>query len=135
MRMDDNFLRYSALDSACMMEIHDGFWDELGEYARAYEMTVNILPALMFMQSRGVKIDRAALDETKLEVRASAKEKQEELDALCGRHLNVNSPADCQKYFYGELGIPPYKGKTGNPTVDDMALQRLVRGTAARPGL
>jgi DNA polymerase I len=136
MRMDANFLRYSALDSACTLEAHDRFWDMLEPtFKPAYDMTINILPVLMFMQTRGVKVDRNALNETKTEVLQLAAEKQEELNKLCGRELNVNSPKACQEYFYGELGIPAYKNKAGNPTVDDLALQRLVRGTAARPGL
>ena len=65
---------------------------------------------------------------------AKAAEKQEELNAICGRELNVNSYKDCQKYFYIDLGIPPYYNE-GSITADDKALQRLARGTAKRPGL
>lgn len=136
MRMDENFLRYSGLDSACTFECHEAFWKDIDPlFTPANAMTMNILPVLMFMQSRGVKISRGNLNETKIEVLAAAAEKQEELNELCGRALNVNSPKDCQSYFYGELGIPPITGKTGKPTLDDMALQRLVRGTVARPSL
>lgn len=136
MRMDESFLRYSALDSACTKQAHDTFWGGVDPLFRpAYDMTLNIFPVLMYMQTRGVKVSRAALDETKVEVLRKAKELQEELDALCGAPLNVNSPKACVEYFYGKLGIPPYRNKEGNPTVDDAALQRLVRGTVARPGL
>jgi len=136
MKMDENFLRYSGLDSACTFECHDAFWGDLDPlFTPANDMTMSILPVLMFMQTRGVQVSRAALNETKIEVLASQAEKQKELNELCGRVLNVNSPKDCQKYFYGELGIPPITGKKGTPTVDDMALQRLVRGTVARPSL
>lgn len=136
MKMDPNFLNYSALDSACTMEVYKGFWHLLDPvFTPANNMTMNIMPVLMFMQSRGVRINRAALNETKTDVLQSAAEKQEELDALCGRPLNVNSPKDCQSYFYDELGIPPYRNPKGKPTLDDNALQRLVRGTVARPGL
>ena len=136
MRMDENFLRYSALDSACTIEAHNGFWDDLtGGYRVAYDRTLKIFPVLMFMQTRGICIDRTALDETKVDVLRAAAEKQEELNVLCGRTLNVNSPKACQEYFYGELGIPPYRNAKGKPTLDDLALQRLVRGTVARPGL
>jgi DNA polymerase-1 len=136
MKMDANFLTYSALDAACTLEIHDAFWDDLSPtFVSANSMTMNILPVLMFMQTRGIKINRVALEETKKEVLQSAAEKQRELNQLCGMELNVNSPKACQDYFYGKLGIAPYKNADGRPTVDDMALQRLVRGTAARPGL
>lgn len=134
--MDANFLRYSGLDSACMMQIHNEFWDDLDPvFTPANDMTMNILPSLMFMQTRGIFVNKPALAETKADVLKKAAELQEELNRLCGRELNVNSPRDCQLYFYGELGIPPYKNKLGKPTVDDLALQRLVRGTVARPSL
>ena len=136
MKMDENFLRYSSLDAACTLEAHDKFWEHLSPtFMPANDLTMSILPVLMFMQTRGIRVNKASLDETKVEVLKSAAEKQEELDALCKRKLNVNSPKDCQAYFYDELGIPPYRNAEGRSTVDDMALQRLVRGTVARPGL
>lgn len=136
MRMDENFLRYSALDSACTFEAYEAFWEGLEPtFMPAYNLTVRLLPVLMFMQSRGIKVNKVALEETKVEVLKKANELQEELNKIVGRELNINSPKQCQDYFYNDLGIPPYRNKLGKPTVDDLALQRLVRGTAARPGL
>lgn len=136
MKMDVNFLRYSGLDSACTLEAHNAFWEELTpDFVAANELTMKILPVLMFMQTRGLKVNRAALSDTKVDVLRTAKEKQEELDALVGHPLNVNSPKACQDYFYNELGIPPYRNAEGRPTLNDLALQRLVRGTVARPSL
>lgn len=136
MAVDTNFKEYGALDAACTLEIHNGFWSDLAPTFRpAYDRTLNIFPVLMFMQTRGVKVNKANLDETKLEIREDEKLKQKELDELCGQHLNVASSKQCQDYFYGTLGIKPYTNKQGNPTVDDLALQRLVRGVAGRPGL
>jgi len=136
MPLDRDFLEYSALDSACTLEIHNAFWDDLSPtFSRAYEMTLRIFPVLMFMQTRGIKVSKELLEETKADVIRTAAERQRELDALIGRPLNVSSPKQCQEYFYGELGITPYRNGEGRPTVDDLALQRLVRGTVARPGL
>jgi hypothetical protein len=136
MRMDENFLRYSGLDSACTLEAHNNFWGDLyPTWQAANDMTMAILPVLMFMQSRGIKIDKAALDLTKVEVLKLKAEKQEELNAVCGRPLNVNSPKDCQSYFYGTLGLPVSKNAKGNPTLDDAALQRFVRGTQLHPSV
>lgn len=136
MRMDENFLQYSALDSACTFEAYKAFWDGLEPvFIPAYNLTARLLPVLMFMQSRGIKVNKAALEETKVEVLQKADKLQAELNELVGRPLNVNSPKQCQDYFYTELGIPAYRNQEGRPTIDDKALQRLVRGTAARPGL
>lgn len=135
MRMDANFLEYSALDAACTLEVHNGFWDDLGQFQHANDITMKIFPVLMFMQTRGIKVNQTALDETKVEVLKATADRQEELNEICGRALNVNSPKDCQSYFYDELGIPPYRTPKGKVTLNDLALQRLVRGTVARPGL
>ena len=136
MKMDQAFLEYSALDSACTLEIRNECWPSLsGGFKTAYDLTMKILPVLMFMQTRGVKVDRNALEQTKVDVLRNASEKQDELNTLCGRALNVQSSKDCQKYFYDELRIPPYKSAKGTTTCDDLALQRLVRGTVARPSL
>ena len=131
----DHLMEYNALDAACTLECRNQFWEDVyPEFGPAYDMTIDLFPVLMFMQTRGIKVNRPALKETQAEVLKVAAEKQEELNKLCGRVLNVNSPKDCQTYFYVELGIPPYYNE-GAVTVDDLALQRLVRGTAKRAGL
>jgi DNA polymerase-1 len=135
--MDEKMLQYNALDSACTLEAHNSFWPELSlGYTKTYDFTVRLLEPLMFMMTRGIKVDHAELETTKTEIKSSEHEKQLELDSLCGRALNVASPKDCQRYFYIERGYPPYiNRKTGSISTDDDALQRLVRGTASRPPL
>lgn len=134
--MNNSFLEYNCLDAACTLQARDAFWPDLasGGFQPAYDMTIDLLPVLSFMQTRGIKVDHTALQQTRTEILKSAATKQEELNGLCGRELNVNSPNECKKYFYIELGIPPYYNE-GSVTVDDLALQRLSRGTAKRPGL
>lgn len=135
MRMDKKFLRYSGLDAACTLQAHGEFFHNIDPKFRvAYDMTMDIFPVLMFMQQRGIKVDLGALEETKVDVLKSVAEKKEELNSLCGREVNPNSSKQCKEYFYDELGIPPYL-KDGKPTIDDSALQKLVRGTASRAGL
>lgn len=134
--MNSQFLEYGALDAACTMQARNAFWPDIatGGFQPAYDMTIALLPVLMFMQTRGVKVNHDALQATRKDILESAATKQEELNQLCGRSLNVNSPKDCQTYFYVELGIPPYYNE-GSVTVDDLALQRMSRGTTKRAGL
>lgn len=136
MPLDNEFLTYSALDAACTLEIRNGFWADITPtFKPAYDMTIRALPVLMFMMTRGIRVSADGLNQTKLEILNAAAEKQRELNEMCGRELNVNSSKQMQDYFYRELRIPPILGKTKKPTLDDKTLQRLVRGTAARPGL
>lgn len=101
----------------------------------AYDMTMRLFEPLMFMMTRGIRVDLSLMEETKRDIQISADDKQQELNKLCGRELNVNSPKDCQSYFYIEKGIPPYHNDDGRITVDDLALQRMARGTSTRRGL
>lgn len=136
--MDRTFLTYNALDSACTLEIHNKFWPTLEErdFQKTYDMTAVLAPPLQFMQMHGMRVSIDLLEETKKDVLARIDELQKELDEMCGRHLNVNSPKDCITYFYGELKLPPILGKkTKNLTTDDLAMQRLARGTARNPGV
>ncbi len=135
MKMSKTFLEYAALDAACTLEIHDAIWPNIGQFQPAVDLTMRLFPVLMFMQTRGIKINKEALAATRIDVQADIRAKQADLDLLCGRPLNVKSSKDCQRYFYDELGIKPYTNAEGNPTVDDKALQRLVRGTAKHSGL
>jgi len=133
--MDDNFLRYNALDAACTLEIRNEIWPGLDEgFQPAYDLTESLIAPLVFMMTRGILVNHDLMNETRNQITETVKEKQIELNELCGRELNVNSPKDCQKYFYVELGHPPYYNN-GAVTVDDKALQRLARTTAKRPGL
>lgn len=137
-KMDENFLRYSALDSACMMEIHNKFWPSLlsSGYDKTYNMTVALYPVLTYMQTKGMRVNHTLLAQTREDVLAKAAEGQRELDELCGHPLNVNSSKQVSQYFYVEKGLPPIlKPKTKQITTDDNAMQRLARGTAKHPGL
>jgi DNA polymerase I-like protein with 3'-5' exonuclease and polymerase domains len=135
MALGADFLRYNCLDAACTLEAHDAFWAELKQgYEPAYNMTVDLFPVLMFMQTRGIRVNHEDMETTKIEIMTTANAKQEELNKLCGRSVNVNSSKDMQTYFYVELGIPPYFND-GKVTVNDLALQRMARGTAKRTGL
>lgn len=135
--MDDNLYIYNCIDAACTFEIRDAIWDELDAdgFRSAYDMTIRLYEPLMFMMTRGIKVDRVALEETKKQIIQARDTAQEELNKLAGRELNANSPKQIQAYFYIEKGIEPYKGKYGTVTADDKALQRIARGTAKRKGL
>lgn len=139
-----DFRRYNAKDAACTLECARPIFKELADtgYQQTYDFTVRMFRPLIAMMTRGMKVNRAALDVTRVEITKKIDETQIELNKLCGRPLNVNSPKDCQQYFYIEKGIPPYfKTVTDGGvsekriTTDDKAMQRLAKGTAARPGI
>ena len=121
---------YNCLDGATTMKV----WHEIGPdlikqgYEPAYTQTIDLLPALVYMMNRGIKVDAGGMVAANKEVEILIAKKQEELDEICGYHLNINSPKECQKYFYLVLGLPVYTHyKTGAITCDDTALIRIAR--------
>lgn len=136
--MDNTFLQYNALDSACMLEAHNSFWPTLEKegYLQTYKLTLDLFPVLQFMQEFGMKVNLSLLEETKTEVLAEIDVLQKQLNELVGRVLNVNSSKECILYFYGEMGIPPITNrKTKKLSSDNLAMQRIARGTAKIPGM
>lgn len=136
--MDRAMLEYNAIDSAATLAVHDAIWPELekGGYLPTYQFTARLFEPLLYIQQKGIRVDQDRLQTKQKELNTEIEEKQHELNEACGRELNVNSPKDCITYFYIERDIPPYTNrKTGKPTCDDIALQRLAKGTASRGGL
>ena len=124
------FWLYNAKDSAVAFEI----WDEMkvllerDGYTKTYEDTVDLFPVLIYMMLRGVKVDGARLEETKIAVADKIKEKEAELIEVSDYPFNIASPKQCQEYFYIHKGFKPYLNrKTGRPTTDDKAMSRLFR--------
>lgn len=135
--MDLQMLHYNALDCACTLEARNAFWSDMKSqgYGPAYQMTIDLYEPLMFMMTRGIRVDMSALEETKRDIETRKKEAEDEFAKICGPNLNPNSPKQLIQYFYVEKGIQPYLNKDGKITTDDKAMQRLARGTAKRPGL
>lgn len=131
-----NWPLYSSIDGA----VTSWIWDEIAPdlinqgYEPFYKQTMRLYEPLIYMMTRGVRIDKDALEEVKKETENQIEELQDELNAVVGEPLNANSPKQCVAYFYGKLGLPPYKNKSGGLTVDDKALARLARkGVKAAP--
>jgi DNA polymerase I-like protein with 3'-5' exonuclease and polymerase domains len=79
-----------------------------------------------------------ALEQVKKETTQKIEEIKEKINQEVGHEINPDSPKQVASHFYVDLGIPPYttrnsKGETVW-TTNDMALQRLARGTSTRKG-
>jgi len=140
-------LRYNAKDCFITYECAEEYMNELDissfkdmpNFRETYDHTIELFGPCMYMMSRGIKVNRETLSLESKRVGEEMDKLAIEIDAICGRHLNPNSPKDMQTYFYIEKSIPPYMKKNSNgdsvPTCDDKALQRIARGTASRRGL
>lgn len=123
------FAEYNAIDSAVTFKCFEKLFEEMHEtgYTDIVNQTNDLCEVLLYMQSRGLLIDKDNLREMQKKILAEISEYQAELNEVCGFELNVASPKQCVQYFYGILGLSPYTSNKGKPTTDDKALARIAR--------
>lgn len=144
--ISDQTLRYNAKDCHITYECYEQFFADLKkpaypgqpDYWETYRHTISLYPVLIYMMSRGVKVDLSKLSSTRIKIEKRLQEILVELKELAGQDLNPNSNPQLQQYFYVKKGVKPYTKLNDKKeqviTTDDKALQRLARGTSARPG-
>lgn len=91
------------------------------------------------MMNRGIRMDTAKRGELAIELMRASAERQEWIDYVVGRPLNVDSPKQMQAFFYEELNQTRnyHRGSPGMPmrvTADDEALEKIaLREPMLRP--
>lgn len=88
-------------------------------------------PVLQAMQ-RGIRIDMKRRGELTLEVWGEITRRQAFINRILGHPLNPDSPKQMHTLFYKDFAMPVQmkrgkKGEPSRPTLDDDALQKLVR--------
>ena len=125
----EQFWRYNGKDGCVALESWGKLEAELISegYMDTYKRRARLALPLAYMSTRGMKVDHDKLKKVHGDVERKIKEKEAELSAVAKVPFNVSSPKQCQQYFYGLLGIQPYKGSTGGITTDDKAMARIYR--------
>ena len=128
---DENFSLYSAKDSIVLLEIMEEQIKELEKQGNL-EYTKNhmkLIHPLAYMSERGIRLDTEGLKKMAEQATIDIVELTEKFQELTGiEGINPSSSKQVMNYFYINRGIKPYKNRsTGNPTIDDNALQRIIR--------
>ena len=133
----ENWALYNCIDGAVTMKVHRDIMQDVEQqgFQELYKKTMALFEPILFMQTIGLGLDHEALANEKLRVEEEIEGLEKKLEEACGFALNVNSPKQCQQYFYGVLGHAPYTSKTGGITTDDTAMSRLVRKGVKEAGL
>lgn len=124
---DPEYALYNAKDSIVITEIRPKLMHYLDRQGNreSYERQKKLVPILVYMQSRGIRMDVPGLKEAK---RNALKKRDLAKEALLlvtdGIVTNPASTAQLKKYFYGVLGIPPIRAK-GSVTTDDPAMKKI----------
>ena len=121
------FWRYNALDSIVLMEAFPSQVSELkaqGNY-KTYKRQAALLPPLLFMTERGIRMDVKGLRAKSKEAEERIAQLEEAINKIVGHELNPRSPKQLKEYFYGTKGHAPYKHQ-GRVTTNEKALKRLA---------
>ncbi len=138
-----SFLYYNGKDCIATYRVWEKLKDKVlsDKFISQYTETISMYEPLVYLMYRGINVDMKELELVKQRLKEEITSLdaslqgvvQKESDHEC-MEINYNSPKQCMTYFYGTLGLPPYR-KAGKPTVDDKALAQLAKSTSAREGL
>lgn len=137
---DEQFWAYNIKDSMVVMEVFPQIVSDLkrqGNY-ETYKRQSGILPALLYMQERGLKVDMDKFRDRASNLELEIAELQTELNRLAGYEVNPNSPKQLQELFYMIRGYQPYTKRTkqgSSITTDETAMKRLIRKGCIEAGI
>jgi len=125
-----SFWRYNALDSAATVQCYVEL-ERLLKKNNLHKISINqnnLCEPLLYMMKRGLAVNEEEKDRLTEEAKVELEELELAFERLAGKPINLRSSKQIKEYFYGTLGLPPYKSrKTGKPTTDEKALKRMAR--------
>lgn len=138
----EEFWGYNAKDSAVLLDIHPKQVRTLVQLGNldSYLNKCRLAHPCMYIQEHGLPMDIAGMKAAAIEEGNKMEALKKEFAQLTNHtDINLDSPQQLMKYFYGEMGIKPYKKKTKSAsgtryvdTLDDLAARKLAKGTSTR---
>ncbi len=122
---------YSAEDADVTWRLHNRFaplLNERGAERVFYEIEMPVLPALVAMESEGVRVDASVLADFSAQLGKQMAEHEGAIHRLAGREFNVNSNKQLGEILFDELKLVdrPRKTATGQYATDEQTLQSLA---------
>ena len=138
-----SFLYYNGKDCIATYRVWEKLKDKIlsEKFISQYQETIDMYEPLIYLMYRGIDVDMTELEVVKQKLKDEIASIDSSLQGVVQQEsnhecmeINYNSPKQCIEYYYGVMGLPPYR-KAGKPTVDDKALAQLAKATSARKGL
>lgn len=85
-----------------------------------------LIRVLANMEIRGIKFDKAQIEELKKEVELKIEKVSNEIYNMAGVQFNISSPKQLGEILFDKMGIPTYRKAKGNPSTDHATLSKLV---------
>ncbi|GAB4362838.1 MAG: DNA polymerase I [Deltaproteobacteria bacterium] len=123
----------AAAETAALGPALEGALEEAGLTRLFFEVDMPLLPVLVRMEKKGIRIDPAVFAALSRELAEGTRTIERKVAAVAGEEFNINSPKQLAVLLFEKLGLPPVKKtKTGYST-DVEVLERL-KGLHEIPG-
>lgn len=127
----DDYYHYNCLDAMitykCAMAIEKEL-EEFGVHDFYHKYLNHLIPILLSMQLRGVRVDTKKRALAAEELKRVMNNDQKKLNDAVGHEINVNSPKQMSDFLYRELGLPIQSHrKTGKTSTNEAALKSLAK--------
>ncbi|MEJ7863200.1 MAG: DNA polymerase, partial [Pyrinomonadaceae bacterium] len=129
------FAEYARNDARYTFRLWDKFQTEIDnqELRTVYEMEKQLLPVVMRMENRGMKIDVPALATIEREVKAESARLKSEIFELAGMEFELNKPLSVGTVLFDKLGLKCPKTTTkGARSVDVESLKEIAHPLAVK---
>jgi DNA polymerase I-like protein with 3'-5' exonuclease and polymerase domains len=129
------FAEYARNDARYTFRLWDKFRIEIDkqELTKVYEMEKQLLPVVMRMEARGMKIDVPALATIEREVKAESARLKTEIFELAGMEFELNKPLSVGAVLFDKLGLKcPKETAKGARSVDSESLKEIAHPLAVK---
>lgn len=104
----DTHYLYCCKDSAVTLEIAQAHQKSMNPaQLEHFNFNMSLLPAIMYMEMRGINYDAKLADYKLAEVTVAMSELQARINSIVGHPLNPNSPLQMKNTLYKEMGFEP----------------------------
>jgi DNA polymerase I-like protein with 3'-5' exonuclease and polymerase domains len=129
------FAKYARNDARYTFRLWEQFQKELGdqELRTVYEMEKHLLPVVMRMEDRGMKLDIKSLAAIEREVKAESARLKTEIFDLAGMEFELNKPLSVGVVLFDKLGLKcPKQTAKGARSVDSESLKEIAHPLAVK---
>ena len=127
---------YACMDTVLTKALAYLFLDELKErpgHMQLVDMEHRLIPVIMSMEQRGIKLDEEYCSTLHRQLRAQQRDIQDEVYSIVGRPLELSSPKQLGEYFYDQLKIKPsIKTDGGGRATNVKALQKITHPVGSK---
>ncbi len=129
------FAEYARNDARYTFRLWEKFRTELEaqQLTEVYEMEKQLLPVVMNMERRGMKIDTDSLAAISLEVKAESARLKTEIFEIAGMEFELNKPRSVGVVLFDKLGLKcPKETAKGARSVDSESLKEIAHPLAVK---